>query len=154
MDSTDNYSQKLAFSVLNKFIITWGGMIPESAEIGKKIAKKVLLNTPHGFLAPRPALTGFEAYMYDEIVPIAFDVPTKAGFSLTDGQSIVMLGEIAVLHKTFFLSQGNKYLDYLSSVYLPKLGCRADLAEALVIGIRDLDSKDLRKVLQRFFLGM
>ena len=172
-DESDSYSQKLAFSVLNKVVLCWGGI---SADIinnaanklcahklaSKKISNPSNASTPTGsaegvstanfILEPKPALTGFESFLYESIVPVAFEVPRRPGFNLADGQSTVMLVEIASLQKALYFSQGNKYLEYLRSIYIPQRYPGAvDMLDELLASIAQADTKDVRKVLRVCF---
>ncbi|KAG0283897.1 pre-tRNA nuclear export protein, partial [Dissophora globulifera] len=84
------------------------------------------------------------------IVRITFEVPMKASFDLQDGQSMLVLGEIAGLQKAMAVKQGDVFLTYLSQVYLPSIHCPADLAQEYVQALRQLDAKQFKKYFHAF----
>ncbi|KAF9578132.1 pre-tRNA nuclear export protein, partial [Lunasporangiospora selenospora] len=62
----------------------------------------------------RPEAPGFYQFLYEHIVRITFEVPMKPTFDLSDGQTMLILGEIAGLQKAIFMKQGQTFLSYLN----------------------------------------
>lgn len=98
-------------------------------------------------------LTGFVEYMYGHIFPACFLAPSKAGFDLNDGQSYLVLGEIAGILKTAFNRRGEEVLlnlqRYLSSIHFPP-----DFIEDLLLKMKSSDVKTLRSSLKTYFMRL
>jgi exportin-T len=75
-DVTDASSQKAAFAFFNKCVGTWGKPIG-GVEGG-------------GASADQEGLPGFDRFIYERIIPLAFRVPSAPGFNLKDGQVVVV----------------------------------------------------------------
>lgn len=69
-DNADSTIQKISFGVFLKAVTAWA-------------------SSPG-----RPAVSGFDEFVYKELIPVTFTVPTSPGFNLTDGQSIL----VCVIH--------------------------------------------------------
>lgn len=91
---------------------------------------------------------GFYQFMYEHILRITFEVPMKPTFDLQDGQSVLVLGEIAGLQKAMAQKQGDVFLNYLNQVYLPSMNCPPDLAQEYVQALQQLDAKQFKKYFQ------
>lgn len=70
-DTSDPSSQKAAFAFLNKCVTCWG--------------KPIVENAPD-----QEGLPGFDRFIYERIVPLAFRVPSSQNFNLKDGQVVVV----------------------------------------------------------------
>ncbi|KAJ3174228.1 pre-tRNA nuclear export protein [Geranomyces variabilis] len=154
-ESGDPSSQKLAFSVLSKCVISWGAgdeaqingaSLPKNPKTGKPEKPAKLLAAT----APKSALPGFESFLYGSILPILFQVPLNAAYDPKDGQCYLVMSEIASLHKTAFVAQGGKYVEYLRGRFLPEMGCDPRSAEAFLDALQNKDNKGLREVLAAF----
>ncbi|TPX64921.1 hypothetical protein SpCBS45565_g05557 [Spizellomyces sp. 'palustris'] len=152
-ESGDRTSQKLAFSVLTKMVLSWGasedtqinGIDPKTYKKGIPGAKS---DKAKHTTQPKPPLPGFEQFIYENIVPILFEVPMNASFNPSDGQCYLVMSEISSLQKTLVSAQGAKYLEYLVSVYLPSIGCPPNAAQEFVAALQRTDVKELRIFLQ------
>ncbi|KAJ3091721.1 pre-tRNA nuclear export protein [Quaeritorhiza haematococci] len=188
VDASDAASQKLAFSVLSKMIVSWGGgtgvapgtgvinssgshggksksasssasssnsslsslSTPTSATPKQNGLPASAGNTPTSTETPpvmKQPLPGFDSFIYEGVVPLLFDVPKKTGYSPQDGQAVLVLNEIAAVHRTLFATQGEKYIDYLRRVYLPSSGYPLS-ADEFVEALRRLDQKQFRNYLR------
>ncbi|TPX58420.1 hypothetical protein PhCBS80983_g03131 [Powellomyces hirtus] len=153
-EAGDPSSQKLAFSVLSKCVISWGAAdqnqingasLPKVGKGGKIDKSKQLSAMP-----PKATLPGFDQFIYGSILPILFEVPLNSAFDPKDGQCYLVMSEIASLHKTIYVAQGTKYVEYLNSVYLPSIGCSPDATQRFLIELQQRDNKQLREVLAGF----
>ncbi|KAJ3162686.1 pre-tRNA nuclear export protein [Geranomyces michiganensis] len=154
-EAGDPSSQKLAFSVLSKCVISWGAgdeaqingaSLPKNPKTGKPEKPAKLLAAT----APKSALPGFDSFLYGSILPILFQVPLSAAYDPKDGQCYLVMSEIASLHKTAYVAQGGKYVEYLRSRFLPEMGCDPRAAEAFLDALQHKDNKGLREVLAAF----
>lgn len=138
---------RMAFGILLKAVNSWGsqGETPGSTVTPLANGKGPMANgTPKSKLeAP-----GFYQFMYEHILRITFEVPMKSNFDLTDGQSMLVLGEISGLQKAMCLKQGEGFLNYLSQVYLPSMSCPPDLAQEYCQALQQLDAKQFKKYFQ------
>ncbi|KAG0242703.1 pre-tRNA nuclear export protein [Actinomortierella wolfii] len=93
---------------------------------------------------------GFYQFMYEHIVRATFEVPMKASFDLADGQSMMVVGEIASIQKTILVKQGQTLLHFLSQMYFPAIRCPPELAQEYCQALQQLDVKQFRKYFQGF----
>ena len=70
-DASEPSSQKAAFVFFTKCVTCWGQPITENAP-------------------DQEGLPGFDRFIYERIVPLAFRVPSSPNFNLKDGQVIVV----------------------------------------------------------------
>jgi len=73
-DFSDNNGQKLAISFLSKAVTVWGQ--PPGGTNGNEVASQ-----------PIP---GFEGFIYEQLVPLAFKIPSSSDFNPKDGQMMVV----------------------------------------------------------------
>lgn len=160
-EAGDPQTQKLAFSVLAKMVISWGvsesghlkGMPAKLSKKGPGSAKADKGKQPEA-TPPKSALPGFDQFIYESVVPILFEVPMNPAFNPGDGQCYLVMSEIASLQKTIVQTQGSKYLEFLSMVYLPSIRCPADTAQQFLAALQQMDNKQLRKFLQVCILSL
>ncbi|KAI9245963.1 armadillo-type protein [Sporodiniella umbellata] len=120
-DNSDPTTQKMSFGVFLKMVNAWANSNP-----------------------------GFDAFVYNELIPITFTVPTSAAFNLSDGQSILVFGEITSIQKAMYLKQGGKFIEYMKTVYFPSIQCPPETAEAYIQAVQQCDSKQFKKYFQSF----
>ncbi|GJJ75579.1 exportin-T [Entomortierella parvispora] len=168
-DMSDVPVSRMAFGILLKAVNSWGGQgessaaaIPSStsaatiANGGGGITKKTIasrINGSNGATGPngeKMEAPGFYQFMYEHILRITFEVPMKSNFDLADGQSVLVLGEIAGLQKAMALKQGEAFLTFLSQVYLPSIHCPAELAQEYAQALQQLEAKQFKKYFQAF----
>ncbi|KAF9345126.1 pre-tRNA nuclear export protein [Mortierella sp. AD094] len=151
-DITDVPVSRMAFGILLKAVNTWGSQGESAGGASATNGDNATANgggmTENG--ATKAEAPGFYQFMYEHIVRITFEVPMKPNFDLQDGQSMLVLGEIAGLQKAMALKQGDVFLTYLSQVYLPSINCPGDLAQEYVQALRQLDAKQFKKYFQAF----
>ncbi|KAI8815711.1 armadillo-type protein [Fimicolochytrium jonesii] len=172
-EPADSASQKLACSVLVKCVISWGTAEGNTIKITKtgKALKPDKSKTTSPAL-PRQqsnpstlgtadsdpslhqqqpqSLPGFEQFMYENIVPILFEVPLNPQFDPNDGQNWLVMSEISALHCALFMAQGAKYVDFLRARYLPTLGFDPAASEAFLRELQVKDSRGLKPILTEF----
>ena len=158
---------RMAFGILLKAVNSWGGQsessaaaIPSSTSAATitngsgGITKKTIasrINGSNGSTGPngeKMEAPGFYQFMYEHILRITFEVPMKSNFDLADGQSVLVLGEIAGLQKAMALKQGEGFLTFLSQVYLPSIHCPAELAQEYAQALQQLEAKQFKKYFQ------
>ncbi|KAJ3256087.1 pre-tRNA nuclear export protein [Boothiomyces macroporosus] len=148
---SDLPAQKLAVSLLTKMVFCWGGLgntIQEQPEEKKKGAT-LKVREP----LKREPLPGFDAFIYEQIIPTTFSIPMKPGFNMNDGQSIVLLGELAQLLKTAYQVLGRQYLEYLSNTFFPSIACNPTLGNQFITALEQLDKKTFKKYLHVIILN-
>ena len=77
-DFSDNNGQKLAFAFLSRTITIWGQLGSPSN------------GTINGSGAAHGPLPGFDRFVYERLVPVAFKVPSASEFNVKDGQMMVV----------------------------------------------------------------
>ncbi|KAF9425612.1 pre-tRNA nuclear export protein [Entomortierella beljakovae] len=145
-DMTDVPVSRMAFGILLKAVNSWGGQGESAGANGASAAN----GNPSGNGEGKLEAPGFYQFMYEHILRITFEVPMKPNFDLQDGQSVLVLGEIAGLQKAIAVKQGDAFLNYLSQVYLPSIQCPAELAREYVQALGQLDVKQFKKYFQAF----
>ncbi|KAF9468102.1 armadillo-type protein [Collybia nuda] len=130
-DVTDPPSQKVAFTFLNRCVSTWG----QPSNDGQ---------------TAQDGLPGFERFIYEQLVPTAFRVPSLPEFNLKDGQMMVVLHEIANLLQTIVQTRGAEAYNYFISVFLPSQNWPQVTALDFTTKLRDMDGKTFRKYFTDF----
>lgn len=72
-DFSEPSAQRLAFTFLGRCVAIWGQANPELAN-GEN----------------SQTLPGFDTFIYDRLVPLAFSVPSNPSFNIKDGQALVV----------------------------------------------------------------
>ncbi|ORY05766.1 Xpo1-domain-containing protein [Basidiobolus meristosporus CBS 931.73] len=130
LDSEDISTQKVAIGILHKFVNIWGGSNANGA------------NTK--------SIPGFEQFIYEHIVRVCFEVPTKRSFDFADGQAVLVFGELSSLQKSILLKQGPDFLNFMRGVYLPSVNCPPPMIEEYCQAIQQLELKQFKKYFQNF----
>ncbi|KAJ1020096.1 hypothetical protein NDA16_004376 [Ustilago loliicola] len=131
--NSDAACQRTAFSILHRLVAAWGGSTSDAA---------------NG--ASSSALPGFEGFIYETLIGLIFEAPTKEGFDFRDAQAQIVLGEIATLAKTIYLKRGDEMINYLLQVYLPGIHCPPELAQDFAQNLKALEAKPFKKYLEAF----
>ncbi|RDD43824.1 Exportin-T [Trichoplax sp. H2] len=126
VDAGDLSSQKICFFVLHKLI---------NAHDGNKSNL-------------------FGEFLYKNIIPACFIAPLKATFDFDDRQSLQVLSEIVTLQKSILNLEGQQFKEYLRTTYLPQLNLSADLIQAYVQGLEQMDMKSFNKYLKEFCMTL
>lgn len=74
-DFSDNNGQKLAFNFLSRAVSVWAEPVTQTN------------GTMNGHSNQLP---GFERFMYEQLIPAAFKVPSAPEFNVKDGQMMVV----------------------------------------------------------------
>lgn len=130
-DVEDFTTAKMAFSVLTRMAVSWGGpdIAPEST---------------NGTHTVQPALPGFGQFMITRFSPLCWALPATPSFNSKDAQAKQVLSEAGGLQRTIYLKTGVEYLEYLRTQELPGMGMGADLIEEFVSALARLDLKGFR----------
>jgi len=151
-DVSDTGSQKAALSFFTRCVAVWGQpLTPPSAG-------------PDGQVQESTGLPGFERFIYEQLVPTAFAVPSLPEFNLKDGQMVVVrssgtwslsnetdsthhqvLQEVGNLLQAVVKVRGHEAQSYFATVYLPSQGWPADAAIEFSTKLQELDTKAFRK---------
>ena len=85
-DFSDNNGQKLAFAFLSRAVNIWGH--PPSSD-----------EAVNGSGAASEQVPGFERFVYEQLVPVAFKVPSASEFNVKDGQMMVVSSLCSCTHR-------------------------------------------------------
>ncbi|CAE6379710.1 unnamed protein product [Rhizoctonia solani] len=96
------------------------------------------------------AIPGYQTFIYERLVPLAFGIPASPSFNIKDGQSLSATMEIGVLLKQIYQARGQEATRYLADVYLPSKNWPPNLAVEFVTKLAELDSKQFRKYFADF----
>ncbi|SNX83574.1 related to tRNA Exportin [Melanopsichium pennsylvanicum] len=133
--NSDAACQRTAFSILHRLVSAWGGSATTIA---------------NGAASTATALPGFERFIYETLIGLIFEAPTKDGFDFRDAQAQIVLGEIATLAKTIYAKRGEEMINYLLQVYLPGIHCPPELAQDFAHNLKALQAKPFKKYLEAF----
>lgn len=81
-DFSDPPSQKVAWTVLARFTTHFG---KTPAQFEASAAERAAAQLPPEEYHPFP---GYEGFIYDRLIPLAFELPNQPGFNIKDGQSL------------------------------------------------------------------
>ncbi|CAH7686777.1 armadillo-type protein [Phakopsora pachyrhizi] len=122
---------KLGFGVLKNFTSTW--------------LKPISTGEP----SPVP---GFEIFLYNQVIPLLFDVPNQSRFDWSDAESYLVLAEMASLLKMIITARDEEFVQVLMGNFFPSISCPPEKGANLIKSIREtLDAKPSRKPLMEFF---
>ncbi|CAL1716704.1 unnamed protein product [Somion occarium] len=133
-DLTDTSSQRSAFQFLNRSVTAW--VIPVDAGSSAQ--------------APTQGIPGFERFVYERLVPIAFSVLSSPQFNLKDGQMLVVLHEIGNFLQTVSKTRDQEAFEFFTTAFLPAQGWPQDAALEFASKLRELDGKTFKKYLADF----
>ena len=139
-DTSDYPTAKLAFSVLSRMVLTWGGpdLYPQQAQLHSSIAAA----------SPQPTLPGFDRFMIERFSPLCWAMPSSPDFNSKDAQARQTLGEAAGLQKTIFLKTGQEYLAMLKNSQLRNMGMGDADIEEYLNALCTLDVRDFKQFFQ------
>lgn len=107
------------------------------------------LPTPDPSVSPVP---GFELFLYHQVVPLCFAIPSRSEFDWSDAESYVVLTEIVGILKMLLTMRGEEFTEYLMGNLFPSMSCPTEKAQHLIRGIQETaESKPSRKPLIEFF---
>lgn len=140
-DIADLPTAKLAFTVLSRMVVTWGGPdIPSQ-----------ILPQGNGFISefrPQPTLPGFDRFMMTRFSPLSWVIPSNSNFNSKDAQGKQVLGEAAGLQKAIYAKTGQEYVSWLREVELRGTGMDSGTVEEYLRALCTLDVKGFRHFFQ------
>jgi exportin-T len=89
MDTSDPVSQKGAFTLLSRFTTHFGSPLGTKVEVPDR-AKPALGGKQPLKVVETHHVPGFEQFIYERLIPMAFEVPAAPGFNIKDGQSVAV----------------------------------------------------------------
>ncbi|XP_006459374.1 hypothetical protein AGABI2DRAFT_201553 [Agaricus bisporus var. bisporus H97] len=130
-DLLDASSQKAAFAFFNKCVGVWGKPVGEGGGGGSDV--------------DREGLPGFDRFIYERIIPLAFRVASSPNFNLKDGQVVVTFQEICHLLQTIVTMRGQEGVTFFLTVFLPSQNWPGETAMEFVNKMQSKDPKVFRK---------
>ncbi|ORZ35947.1 armadillo-type protein [Catenaria anguillulae PL171] len=127
VEGGDRAVQKTAVGLLGKFAIAWS-------------------KSP---LPPHVPPTWLAESLLPHIARVCFEMPLKC-CDPKDAGTLVVVNEIAALHKQVFDAQGNQWPQFLAGVYLPAVGCPPDMANEYAQAVASLETRKLAAWLKGF----
>ena len=136
-DASDYPTAKLAFSVLTRMVMTWGGpnLLPQQ-------------NGTSPTVIPQPTLPGFDRFMMERFSPLCWAMPSNPNFNSKDAQAKQALGEAAGLQKAIQSKTGQQYLTWLRDVELRNMGMGDTNIQEYLNALCNLDTKGFRQFFQ------
>jgi len=119
VEGPDLSLQRMCFSILQKIVEAWTG-------------------------SPQPELSGFDAFVLGEVLPVCFAAPAQPHFSLKDAAALPLLEASAALQKAILAKLGTQLVSHLRDVLLPSLGCSAEFAAEYVRHLCEADARVFR----------
>ncbi|EIN04838.1 ARM repeat-containing protein [Punctularia strigosozonata HHB-11173 SS5] len=135
-DLSDTSSQKAVFTFFSRCVATWGQRTDAVANGSAQDAGQ--------------ALPGFERFIYEQLVPVAFSILSQPQLNVKDGQVVVVLGEISNFLQTVMKTRGQEAFDYFVNVFLPAQNWPQPTALEFATKLRDQDQKSFRKYFTEF----
>jgi len=89
-------------------------------------------------------LPGFDEFMMERFSLICWEISADSAFKLQDAQSKQVLGDIATLQKTIYMSVGDRFAEYLRTVYFPRIGLPDAIVAEFLEALQKLDQKDFK----------
>ncbi|KAH7927937.1 ARM repeat-containing protein [Leucogyrophana mollusca] len=131
----DPTSQKAAFAFFGRCVQVW--CQPEQEALASD------RHQPQG-------LPGFERFVYDRLVPVAFAVLSSPQLNTKDGQVMMVLIEISNFLQTICKTRGQECYNFFVSVFLPSQNWPQETATDFTTKLRELDNKAFRKYFTEF----
>ncbi|KAF8604237.1 KapM protein [Ceratobasidium sp. AG-I] len=141
-DMSDPASAKLALSFLGRSTVAFA-QAPDAPGAQPKP------NTP-AVPVQVDVVPGYQSFIYERLVPLAFDIPASPSFNIKDGQVLTATMEIGGLLRHIYLARGQEAINYLAEVYLPSKSCPPALITEFVGKLAELDVKQFRRYFAEF----
>ncbi len=140
-DIGDLPTARLAFIVLSRMVMTWGGpdVVSQPLSQGNGVVAEA---------RPQPSLPGFDRFMMTRFSPLSWAIPSNSNFNSKDAQGKQVLGEAAGLQKAIHAKTGQEYLTWLREVELREMGMDSGTIEEYLRALCDLDVKGFRHFFQ------
>ena len=128
-DASDFPTAKLAFTVLTKMVMTWGGPDTQAG-------------------SPQPTLPGFDRFMIERFSPLCWALPSQTNFDPKDAQGRQAMGEAAGLQKAIYSKTGEEYLSFLRNSELSSMGMDAGTVDDYLRALSNSDTKAFKQFFQ------
>ncbi|KAL8783023.1 MAG: hypothetical protein Q9213_004920 [Squamulea squamosa] len=128
-DASDFPTAKLAFAVLTRMVITWGGPDVQSG-------------------SPQPSLSGFDRFMMERFSPLCWSLPSQPNFDAKDAQGKQAMAEAAGLQKAIYIKTGEEYLNFLRNTGLSRMGMDAGTVDEYLRALSTSDAKTFKQYFQ------
>lgn len=139
-DITDPTTAKMAFQLLSRMCMVWGGADAVSGQIPAEMTQ-----------SGQQELPGFTHFMMSRFSPLCWAGPSNPNFNPKDGQSRQVLMEAAGLQKMIYAKVGEEYITYLRNTELPTVGLQGGpMMEDFFSKLRSLDLKSWKSWFARF----
>lgn len=139
-DADDFPTAKMAFQLLARMCVVWGGPDVVLANGGANE------NTAQ----PRPTLPGFDQFMISRFSPLCWELPSNPSFNPKDAQARQVLIEAAGLQKTICCKAGEQYLKWLRDDELRKMGMNDAMINDYLNKLTTLDMKSFKTFFAKF----
>ena len=138
-DISDPTTAKMAFQLLARMCMVWGGQDVVPGQIPTDMTQ-----------AGQQELPGFKHFMTTRFSPLCWAMPSNPNFNVKDGQSRQVLMEAAGLQKTIYAKNGQDYINYLRNTELPGLGLQGPMLEEFFAKLTTLDVKAWKSWFAKF----
>lgn len=139
-DVSDFVTAKMAFQLLSRMCLVWGGPDVVAGQISSDINQ-----------AQQQELPGFKEFMMTRFSPLCWSMPANPNFNPKDGQARQVLMEAAALQKTIFAKNGEAYITYLRNTELPNVGLQGGpMMEDFFSKLATMDVKSWRSWFAKF----
>ncbi|KAL8766119.1 MAG: hypothetical protein Q9209_007017 [Squamulea sp. 1 TL-2023] len=128
-DASDFPTAKLAFAVLTRMVITWGGPDIQSG-------------------SPQPSLPGFDRFMMERFSPLCWSLPSQPNFDAKDAQGKQAMAEAAGLQKAIYTKTGEEYLNFLRTTELSRMGMDVGIVDEYLRALSTSDAKTFKQYFQ------
>ncbi|KAL9006000.1 MAG: hypothetical protein Q9188_001234 [Gyalolechia gomerana] len=128
-DASDFPTAKLAFTVLTRMVITWGGPDIQTG-------------------SPQPTLPGFDRFVMERFSPLCWTLPSQPNFDPKDAYGRQAMGEAAGLQKAIYTKTGEEYLSYLRNTELSGMGMDAGTVDEYLKALSNTDGKAFKQYFQ------
>lgn len=128
-DASDFPTAKLAFTVLTRMVVTWGGPDIQAG-------------------SAQPSLPGFDRFMMERFSPLCWTLPSQPNFDPKDAYGRQAMGEAAGLQKAIYSKTGDEYLSYLRNTELSGTGMDAGTVDEYLRALTSADAKAFKQYFQ------
>ncbi|KAM9976063.1 hypothetical protein ACTFIR_009904 [Dictyostelium discoideum] len=97
------------------------------------------------------AVNGFQSFIYDQVVPLCFQVPLSDQFNMSDFTSTQILLEIGKSLRAIAQKYGDEFLTYMNTILLPKLNVSQEVINQFIKLLQPSSPiKDFQELLKLF----
>ncbi|KZT36068.1 ARM repeat-containing protein [Sistotremastrum suecicum HHB10207 ss-3] len=139
-DITDLASEKAALSLISRFISAWA-VNPGTYYWENPPAPETLTGD---------GVPGFENWVYSNVVPMIFNVPSLPSFNIKDGGAITVMYELGGLLHTICKVRGRESLVFLQNTFFPSIQAPEHISRDLLEKIQLHDNKAFKKYFAEF----